>query len=641
MTDELEPTTDASTSDVDTTRVPTAPTAPLTPASRETAPTPVHENGVAWATAEPVVPVGGRPPRRRRMRWAISLAVIAVVIGTTVAVAALITGQASTSTVIGYAPSQTLMYGEVRLDLPGDQRRAVGEFLAKFPGFADQSALDTKLDEVLDELIKGTTGGEQSYTADIKPWFDGELAFSVGPLPPAASLMSDPTATAGKFRALAIVSIKDQSKAQAWFDAAIAKSGATTSSESYNGATLTIIATGQGGPDAALALADGKVALIGDVTSVKAAIDTKGSGGFTAEADPKAAIGSVDGDHIGFMYVALRPLMDWSTQLRDAIPSMPPGSAPVGAPSSAAISDLMLKMLPDWGSFWLRVENDAVVLEATTPKPETQLGPTDNRTSPLVEHIPAGAIFSATSNDYGKTLKQLLDLYRSEPSMKQMVDQVDQALGLVGGADAAIGWAGDVAFVVNVSDGTPEGGVLVAPTDKAAADHLFTSLRSFIALGGSTQGITLRDEDYNGTTITIVDVGDLRALTGASGAATTLPLPAGHLEIAYAVTDKVVVVGTGPAFVKHVLDTTSSTSLASNDRYKKLADRAGTGVGTTFVDLAAIRGLAEKALTDAEPSAMTKYDTDVKPFLDPFDALIASGSVGGDMTRSVIYITVK
>ncbi len=162
-----------------------------------------------------------------------------------------------------------------------------------------------------------------------------------------------------------------------------------------------------------------------------------------------------------------------------------------------------------------------------------------------------------------------------------------------------------------------------------------------IALGGATQGITLRDEDYNGTTITIVDVGDLRALSGASGAATTLPLPAGHLEIAYAVTDKVVVVGTGPAFVKHVLDTTSSTSLASSDRYKKLADRAGTGVGTTFVDLAAIRGLAEKALAGAEPTAMTKYETDVKPFLDPFDALIASGSVKGDMNRSVIYITVK
>ena len=33
------------------------------------------------------------------------------------------------------------MYGEVRLDLPGDQRAEIGEFLSKFPGFADQAAL--------------------------------------------------------------------------------------------------------------------------------------------------------------------------------------------------------------------------------------------------------------------------------------------------------------------------------------------------------------------------------------------------------------------------------------------------------------------------------------------------------------------
>ena len=189
MTDELDPTTERSTLEDDaTTKVPTTPAAPLTPASRTSSTPPTYEHEVAWtsAVAAPASAVVSTAPplRRRRARCAIGAAVIAIALGTSAGVAALITGQSSASTVLGYAPAGTLVYGEVRLDLPGDQRRAVGEFLSKFPGFADQAALDTKLDEALDELVKSVSKGDQSYTANIKPWFDGELAFSVGPLPP-------------------------------------------------------------------------------------------------------------------------------------------------------------------------------------------------------------------------------------------------------------------------------------------------------------------------------------------------------------------------------------------------------------------------------------------------------------------------
>ena len=107
-------------------------------------------------------------------------------------------------------------------------------------------------------------------------------------------------------------------------------------------------------------------------------------------------------------------------------------------------------------------------------------------------------------------------------------------------------------------------------------------------------------------------------------------------------TNDVVVIGSGPGFVKQVLDTTSATSLASNERYKKLADRAGSGTGTTFVDITAIRGLVERAAIGvADPTAIARYEKDLKPFLIPFDALIASGSVAGDVNRSVVIVTVK
>jgi len=361
------------------------------------------------------------------------------------------------------------MYGEVRLDLPGDQRLAVGAFLSKFPGFADQASLETKLNEVLDDLVKQATQQAQTYTTDIKPWFGGELAFAVGPLPPPASVSNGDTSAMSAVRMLALVSIKDAAAAQAWLDAAVAKSGSKTTSETYNGATLSVFEA-VGGVQPAYALIDGKVAAIGDIASVKGAVDTKGAGAFSKEDGPKAALASSTGDHVGFMYVALRPLMDWSNAL-SKLQSTQLGSTPL------TLGDSLFKAVPDWGAFALRFQSNAIVLEADAPLAATPLGPTENRVSSLAEHIPSNAVVASITNDYGKTIKQALDLYRSEPSFKPVFDQIDKALGLVGGTDAAIGWVGDTAIVVTVPDGTPEGGLIVAPTDKAAAQHLFTSLQ--------------------------------------------------------------------------------------------------------------------------------------------------------------------
>ena len=99
---------------------------------------------------------------------------------------------------------------------------------------------------------------------------------------------------------------------------------------------------------------------------------------------------------------------------------------------------------------------------------------------------------------------------------------------------------GDSAVVINAPDGTPEGGAIIVPNDKAAADHLFTALRSFIAIGGAQQGITVHDEAYDGTTITVVDLGDASKLAGMAGATGVTGVPAltGHVQIAYAVTDQ-------------------------------------------------------------------------------------------------------
>jgi hypothetical protein len=258
-----------------------------------------------------------------------------------------------------------------------------------------------------------------------------------------------------------------------------------------------------------------------------------------------------------------------------------------------------------------------------------------------VEHVPSSALALSVSNGLGATLGQILDLYGGEAEFKPLLDQLDQALGLVGGRDAALGWIGDTAIVVNASDGKPEAGLIITPTDTDKAKSLATAIGAFIGIAGGSQGITVRQEDYNGTSITIIDLGDVGKLSGMAGSTDGLPMPTGHLEIAYAVTDRIVVVGTGPAFVKHVLDTTPGTSLARDPQYADLAGKAGPGTGASFVDITAVREMIEKAVADSDPAALKHYETDVKPFLVPFDAMFASGSVDGDLADSIVIVGVK
>ncbi|MEO5884632.1 MAG: DUF3352 domain-containing protein [Candidatus Limnocylindrales bacterium] len=592
---------------------------------------------VATSPVAPPSPVNPRP--RSRARWFAALGVIALVVVGSAAAALVLTGVSPAATVTGYVPANSVMYGEVRLDLPGDQRAKIGEFLAKFPGFADQAALDTKLNEVLDRLVSEGTDGEQAYTKDIKPWFDGEIAFAVGPLPQSQAI-DDPVIAAAATRALLLVSIKDETLARTWFNDAMAKANVTGATETY-GATEITVFTEPSMPNvqAAFALVGGKVAIAGDLASVKAAVDTKGEGAFGADTDVAAATAAADGDHIGFMFIDLRSVLDSAMALSGAVASTPP------------ISDAMLALVPDWASFRLRVEGDALVMDSASPNVKDAPGPDENGVNGVAAWAPADTLMLAAANDYGATLLETVALYRADPALTEVFKTIDEGAGVVGGLDAALGWMGDSGIVITQGADAPEGGIVAIPTDASKARQLLTTLRSFATLGGGQAGITVRDEDYNGTAITIIDLGSLQDLAGMAAAMgggalpmdpSMMSLPTGNVEIAYAATDGVVVIGSGPAFVKSVLDAGAGASLADDARYQGLAKRVGAEhTAVTFVDIAAIRGLLEGHLAEVPAADRAEYDESVKPFLVPFDAFIAATVADGDLDAAHAVVTVK
>ncbi len=600
---------------------PEAPTVAWTP--------PTYESPAAPAVPEPVQTA---PTRKKGnpLRWAAAIAVVTLVLGATVAVAALLTGATSQATVLRYVPADTVVYGELRLDLPGDQRQAAGEFLSKFPGFADQAALETKLDEALDQLIGEASDGKQTFTKDIKPWFDGEFAFAVGPIP-ADALSGESTDAAADARALILLSIKDQAAASAWFTSVLTDSETPSTTETYQGVTITVVTPGgDKAMSAAFAILGGNVAVAGDLTSVKAAIDTNGSQSLASDPEFKAAADASDQDTIGFAYVDAKALID----------SVADASGAMGGP---AVGEFLAAPVPDWVALSLRVEPDALIGTATNPHVDRGFGATTNRVNQVVEHVPGSAIALIAGNDVGATWEGLLGELGKDESMKEVVDGINEAAGVFGGLTGAIGWIGDAGVVINDTGSEHEGGLVIVPTDPAKANSFFTTLKSFIALGGSTAGLTVRDEAYGDETITIVsiDLAKVGALAGGmtDGASSALPIPGGTLDLAYSVSDDVVVIGSSPEFVKHVLDTDAGDSLASDASFKSAVGRVGDEVtGLTYLDITALRTLAESQMSGDE---LAKYKTDVQPFLLPFDAFAATTTVGGDLDTTTTVITVK
>ncbi|MEI6358566.1 MAG: hypothetical protein WCP53_15915, partial [Verrucomicrobiota bacterium] len=111
------------------------------------------------------------------------------------------------------------------------------------------------------------------------------------------------------------------------------------------------------------------------------------------------------------------------------------------------------------------------------------------------------------------------------------------------------------------------------------------------------------------------------------------------ITFAYAVTPEVIVIGSDARFVKAVLDSRGGASLATQPRFKDLLAKAGaSGGGLAWVDVAAVRDLVAAALP---ASARASYDADVKPYLAPLDALVATGTTDGDLIRSTIILSIK
>ncbi|MDQ3127162.1 MAG: DUF3352 domain-containing protein [Chloroflexota bacterium] len=582
------------------------------PATRVRSVEPAAESGTFGASGQPV-------RGRSRARWLLALVGVLVVAVGTYLIVSLAGARPAASSAIGWMPATTTSYAEVRLDLPGDQRQKLAAFLSVFPGFKDQSQIEPKLNDVLDRIVRAASKDSQTWTADIEPWFGGQLAIGSGSA--AGSGVAVPVVVGGDIP-LVVATVKDRTKAIDWLTRTVTT---LTNRSTYGGAELFV---GASESEGAVAITDTAM-IAGLVPAVKAAVDAKGAATLAQNDDMKAALATVDKDYVVLGVVRTRAQFEALTKTM--------GASASDALAGTQMDETVLGMIPAWTAMTARFENDAIV--ATSAGPSWAIGvDTANRASQLLGHLPAKTIAYFEAHDLGPTLQTLVAKFRALPETKPAFDQADQVLNLIGGLDAVIGWWGDSAVVIApAGDGTIGGGLVIKPRDAAAADRLFTTLNGFLALGGGTIGVTTRSEDHLGTKVTILDISNAEGLDPDS-------LPPGYkAEIAWATNADVTVIGYGATFVKDVLSAGPGTSLADDVRFKALLGRVGAdNISSGYVDIAGIRTLLEPLMERmAPPAEWTSYVTEIKPYLDHLDAAIQAVRKDQGLDLGSGFITVR
>lgn len=547
-------------------------------------------------------------PRPSRTRWVIATAVVALAIVLTVG-AVLLFGQQATPVALQYVPGDAAMVAEIRLDLPGDQMQKLGNLLAHFPGFADQSTLGAKLDEALTKFVTMASDGKADYTADLKPWINGPLF--VGARNPSDSLASEGPRD---------VVISATTNAGA--DCAKAFKDQTVTHETYK--NLDLFLAGE-----MACVLDGRQALLGDPATVRLAIDAKAAGsGMDRSASYKAARTALGGDRLATVYT------DGAS-----IGKLVPDASAAGVPGLQAL----MGELPAWLMAGLRAEDDALVLDfvaAPVPAPTAAaslLPVPAAHASVVASMVPGDTIVFVEAQGAGVSVQNLLTQLKTIPELASAL----QVLDGVGGAGELVGWVDDVGVSVSMHGTTPDAAIVLVAKDETAAATRVASLKTVLGLLGTGNGVEVKNTTINGvavTTVTITDLGSLippGTIPGTGG----IPATMGPVSISIAAYGKAMLVTTGEAEMTAILNTAAGSSLADNTAFKHAATRGIVNArATIYVGVGATVDLVTGLLSADELAA---YQKDAAPYVEPFEGFLLQVTSDAAGSRSRMVVTVS
>ena len=543
-------------------------------------------------------------------RWAAALVatvLVFVVIGAIFFLAGPAAGTPSTSSL--YAPADTATFVELRSDLPGDQRDRLAAFMGHFPGFADPAAFEQKLDESLDQILE-TSGSGLDWATDVEPWFGGQVALFSSTFTP-----SEGTPPSLTF----VLTVKDRSRLDALIEERLGD--AEVSQEGHQGQTIW---TFTGGPDnqrLSYVVTD-EALLVGlRVEDVKQALDVRAdrTPGLADDEFFLEQLGALHADRLATLYFDGRGLVD---AMRDEI-----GDAlPMGSSLETLLESAAIRVLGE-----LRAEGDHLALTTRSEQPPVAgLPPLPaNKTTNLADSVSSGTIFYFEARQVGQgigyTIDQLLSAIETGGAPVDL-SGVEQLLGT--SPRDFFDFLQDVAVAVAYDDNGLEAGIIATVDDEAVAaqrvERLLQTFRSFAAFGG---GITFEEQEHGGATITVIRLG------GALG--DDVPVS----SLAVTVTGGRLYLGVDD-FVVNALDRSADNSLASRPEYSTALQAGGTSnAGLLFLDIAALRGLAEEHLMPERDRP--EYEQEYKPFIEPLSHFVVVSTTDGEITVGNVFLYVE
>jgi hypothetical protein len=447
---------------------------------------------------------------------------------------------AATDRAAELAPAQSAFYVNVYLQPSTGQQTNLGGLIGRLPGFADDATLDEKVDQVVQNLLGGTG---IDYREQVKPWLGNQVALAGWPTD------GDPANPTVVF----IADVKDRPAAEAALADLASQDGRTVEPQTYQGVELQVA------DDGAYAFVD-EMLVLGEVPAgIEAVVDARAGGEALAErADFRSTMADLPADHLASVFVDLAALAE-ATETADQLA----GVSTAGAALVAVRDGLRLS-----GSAPFDVEGAAASTRAGFA-----LG---SEPSSLVDWMPEGTIAELVIFGLRQTLEDAEAAAESVPEGQEVTGALDTiralaafGLGIDLDADVLPLLDREVGIAITGFDGAmPSGLLLLRPEDPDGAAE---TLDRLVEALGSFMGADAQVETVGGVEVTAIEVPDVG-------------------EVAFAVTDGIVIIGLGVDDVQAALEAhADGSALAASEPYVRTFEVAGERAGNeAFVDIGAL-----------------------------------------------------
>ena len=571
-------------------------------------------------------PASDDPPATSRAPWRAAVigivAVLAVAIGLAVGSFLATARVAAIGAAAEYVPSTAPFYVELQLEPSAEQDAAARELLSRFPaidGVDVGRPLADQLAELLDRAL-AEDDLDLSWSEDIGPWTDGRVAMAMLDLPPSAmDPMADPMAMADAPPMVIMLGVTDASAARTTVARVLDEADAPdfTTSE-HLGISIHASVDGEG----AYAITDDQLIVAASADDIVAALDAASTGATLADRDDIASlVSALPDDWLAF------GILDFTGAMQSALEAAGEQSS-----ASAAAMARLLDHQSMRAAFTVSAGEDGLHFDAAGSPPTGPFS-VDTADRGLAAEVPADTLMFSEGGPIGPALAEIIgaikEVAADEPEAADSIRTAEAALGA--DLEEIVAWIDDGAMAIGWDGTEVYGGLVLVPSDRAAAARRFDQLSTFARLAAMdpSTGVSVDERTVAGVDVVTLHWEDASA--GMMGVATSV-------SVQYALTDDRVLIGFGERFVGRALELDEAGSLASVARYTDAVAALGgpSAAGIAWLDVTGVVSAAEAALG---PMLEDEAD-DVMAWLRPFDRLVAVGRLEGEVLvqRSVLLV---